>query len=97
MRLDARDGDTGWTVWHVEECRSVPDVLWVDDETARFCTIIIAFPHFLEQIHQAKKILIYTSRKLVLINPIADEETEVDVSSAGATEMDTAELASLER
>lgn len=31
MRLDARNGDCGWQVWHVPRARRMQHVVWVDD------------------------------------------------------------------
>lgn len=77
MRLDARDGDTNWNVFHVEECYQLQRVVWVDDTSAQWGAYegrIGVEPHIVT--HQARRIEIYPDRKLVLINPVADSESE---------------------
>lgn len=82
MRLDARQGATGYFVWHVEECRHVSCV-WVDDETNQWGDYTRPFnwhgPDGLgTTAHQARRIQIFLDRKLVLINPLADDAPAAD-------------------
>jgi hypothetical protein len=85
MRLDARKGDHFWRVWHVEECCVVKLCVWVDDETHRYgvrhspITIIDRRELLIDEF-QARKIVIYGSRRLVLINP-ADDDIEATVDT----------------
>lgn len=78
MRLDARNGDTGWNVYHAEFCSSVPNVLWIDDKLALWCDY--AYPlvaingQLLTEVHAAKRIRIIASSRLAIINPIEDED-----------------------
>jgi hypothetical protein len=81
MRLDARKGDTGYSVYHVERCEKVKHVVWVDDVTNEYG----AYPDVLIRpptrtgnlsitVHKARNILINTSTRLVLINPVDDSD-----------------------
>jgi hypothetical protein len=88
--LDARKGDTGYLVWDVPRACEVPFVLWVNDETAQYCRIVIdgvrmgnvGFVVDLDtgqkhDVVQARVIKIYPERRLVLVNPFElDDETE---------------------
>lgn len=87
MRLDARKGDTGWYVFHVPRAQCVPDVIWICDETHQWAQywrgtngrLIGITPFSLDyEVHQAKLIRIFPSRKLVLIDPIDDPDAEKD-------------------
>jgi hypothetical protein len=93
VRLDARKGDTYWTVYHAEECRVLKDVVWVDDETHQWGTYgqISATDTFLSLIdgrlptitHQARKIEICTGPRVVIINPIEDATPDSVVAAVG--------------
>ena len=78
MRLDARNGDTGWYVWHVGQARHVENAVWVDDDLARWADRprLPVDPEIAE--HQAQRIAILPSRRLVLIDPVGNEHDERD-------------------
>lgn len=86
MRLDARKGDIHWSIYHAEECRLLRYVLWIDSDTAQWCDVVqpmkLVDGELVTHTHQARKIAIYEDRRLVIINPIADEitikETEME-------------------
>jgi hypothetical protein len=59
-------------VWHVEECRLLDDVIWVDDETAKYCQFALVNNEVEVWITQARRIVMLDSRLLVLINPLDD-------------------------
>jgi hypothetical protein len=59
-------------IWHVEECRLLDNVIWVDDETAKYCQFAIVNNILEEWTTQARKIVMLDSRTLVLINPLDD-------------------------
>lgn len=75
MRIDARDAPHhDWYVWNVPRCREERMVLWVDDETnqyAQYQNRGAPFWHIVTI--QARRIAIYVSRKLVLIDPVEDD------------------------
>lgn len=76
MRLDAREGDGGYYVFHVPTCRPVPDVLWVDDETRQYFVVaayLMASDVYVGEVETAERIIIDQQRKLVLIDPVDDE------------------------
>lgn len=86
MRLDARKGDTGWNLWDVERCIVPKGVVWVDDETAQWgahdkdsegaFSYLVLYGEWSLITHQEKRIAIYPDRKLILFNPVADNESQ---------------------
>lgn len=75
MRLDSYNkGDVGWLVWHVEQCRQVDRVLWVDDVTAEYCQlrypIVVVGDELMADVVQVRRISILSSIHLVLVNPV---------------------------
>ena len=82
MRLDARKGDFPYFVWHAEECRELIHCVWVDDalcEWFEYCApyqLNAAGDGVIGSVYKAKKIDIYLGRRVVIVNPIADEEQE---------------------
>ena len=89
MRLDARNGDRFWDVWHVRECRKIEMCVFVDDQTCTWGE----YPGRFEMMthaaiygdlpvieHQAKSIRIIPARRLVLIDPIDDCDGAEDES-----------------
>lgn len=88
MRLDARKGDVQWSVWHVPSCRPVKGCVWIDDATATagFYTrpFVRCGDSFEIRTEQYERIRIVTDLRLVLIDPVDDQETETvaDVISA---------------
>ena len=80
MRLDARCGDHDWFVWECELMAQPKNVVWVDSATARYgvhpTPLRIGPDHMLViETIQAKRITILFESKLVLINPIPEEQT----------------------
>jgi hypothetical protein len=69
MRLDARQGDTGWPCYDAKRCRMVENVLWVDDQTARWGEMKTIY---WDVEHQEERITIYPSRRLVIFNQVDD-------------------------
>jgi hypothetical protein len=57
------------------------DVVWVDDETHQWAHHVFTPVGFVSCVHQARKVLIKTQAKMVLIDPTEDqdeaEETDV--------------------
>ena len=85
MRLDADKGDRDYTVFHVPTCRVLKYVVWVDDESARWCEIVVkgwaARAEF-----QAKRIHILLAQRLVLIDPVDPPGEEDEMELAGAVD-----------
>lgn len=85
MRLDARTGDTNWTIFHVPHCKQLKWVVWVDDERLQWgeypsreqmMSHARIYGELPIEVHQAERIAIVPSKRLVLINPIDDDEDE---------------------
>jgi hypothetical protein len=78
MRIDARQaGFVGaWLVWHAEQCRELKHVVWVDDESACYGQYVHPFilPGPMIETHQAKRIVINSSSRVVIINPVEDAD-----------------------
>lgn len=74
MRLDARNGapDAYYRVYHAERCEILHTVQWVDDVMAQYVEFSSNGLSFC--LVQAKKIVIYPSRMLIIINPVADPQ-----------------------
>jgi hypothetical protein len=77
MRLDARQGDTGWDVFDVPRCRSVPNVVAVDDESAELEVVDMPMRPgpggcVATRVERAKRIAILPHQRLVLIDPVDD-------------------------
>lgn len=86
MKLSALNGDIGWDTYHAEWMRFLPETVWIDDQTLEFGLIRYMHGGFAWiDIHKAKKILILPKRKLVLINPIADDVMDGKVSQIDYT------------
>jgi hypothetical protein len=96
MRLDAREGDTDWKVYHAERCEMLREVVWVDDEIRQWAEVALPVQvdpatgdSVLLRAFEAKKIEIIPLMRLVVINPIedvndasADEARELPVCAA---------------
>lgn len=84
MRLDARRGDNDWTVYHATRCEVLQGVVWVDDCTMQWCQhefpLRVVGDDVASRVYDAERIVIDGGRRLVLIDPVADEDdNEVDV------------------
>lgn len=79
MRLDARKGDHGYTIWDAKRCREIKRfVMWVDDETAQWGQVfgfVDGVP--VETTVQEDRITIYLSRKLIIFNEVDLGEPEL--------------------
>lgn len=85
MILHAKDGAHGFTVFHVPTTTTLKNVVWVDDVTMRYATLAHPiccdrFGNIQTEVHQAKKIRIFLSDKLVLIDPVDDSRSSEDVA-----------------
>lgn len=80
MRLDANKGDTDWNVWHAEELRELRFVLWIDDEAKQWAQAAQPLrpegDSLAVNVFSAKRISILPARRLVIVNPIEDDEDE---------------------
>lgn len=79
MKLDARKGKyDGWTVYHVRRCVVLRGVLWVDSDARQWfqyempLRLVDGEPY--GAIHDAGHIVIDPARRLVLIDPVDDED-----------------------
>lgn len=84
MRLDARNGDSGWRVFDCRLIREVEYVVWVDDALAQYGAWKDADDHKRgllsggePEVTQCDRIVIITDSRLVLIDPVADEEKDL--------------------
>lgn len=84
VRLDARKGDTGWQVWDCRRAREVPYCVWVDDTLAQYGSWLDELDHRRgllsgqePSVTQCDRIAIVTTSRLVLIDPIDDEEKDL--------------------
>lgn len=80
MRLDSRKGDTNWRVYHARRCVVLRNVVWVDDETCQWCQYDdpprVVGLDVASTVHQADRIVIDPSRRLIVIDPVEDAEDE---------------------
>jgi hypothetical protein len=80
MRLDSRNGDRDWPVYDAEAMRFLKDVVWVDDMEAMYGKlkepISVVNGELVLETHRARRIVIYPSRRLVVVNPVEDEADE---------------------
>jgi hypothetical protein len=95
MRLDARTGDTGWYVFDCAKCRPVEEVVWCDEETARWGQVLRDVPFVSHGtrlpfdallVRQEQRIRIYPERRLVLFNEVEldDEDTAITTTEEHA-------------
>lgn len=85
MRLDARLGDMGWRVFDCRRLREVRYCVWVDDAAAQYGAWLsdedFHFGGLLRggepPITQCDRIAIVTTSRLVLIDPVDDEEQDL--------------------
>jgi hypothetical protein len=77
VRLDSRLGHRGYTIFHVERCVQVRNVVWVDDQINCWAEYVqpLRFDGGLARVKvfEARRILILADRRLVLINPVGLE------------------------
>lgn len=67
-------------------------VMWVDDETAQWCEgLAVVNGTLMTRINQARNISIMAERRLIVINPIEDENKESIVNEAAAMSTTTLE------
>lgn len=82
MRLDARDGDGGYWVFHVPTCKPIRDVLWVDDVSLEYFVVhgymVMSNVYYGENHKAEKSIVIDKRRKIVLIDPVDDDPKPTD-------------------
>lgn len=85
MRLDSRYGDHGWDVFDIERCARVPQVVWVDDESATWGSPDFSVFGQLERVitgrlatitHHEKRIRILPESRTVLFNPLPDADAD---------------------
>ena len=79
-----------WTVFHVPTCSVVHNVVWVDDSSHKFsvsCGAMWCVGHD----EQAKKIVIFASRRLVMIDPLDDIGDEDETPVGLVKELSTVE------
>lgn len=92
MRIDAYapGNNCGWLVWHAEQCRQIPDVVWVDDQTSEWCQYVRPWRTvggaIARTIHKARRILILPERKTIIINPVADDTDQGRAVDVGVPE-----------
>ena len=95
MRLDARRGDNDWTVSHATRCEVLQGVVWVDDCTMQWFQYEMPLravgDEVVGELHDAERIVIDAARRLVVIDPVADEDDNpVDVIAEAPVQMGAA-------
>jgi hypothetical protein len=87
MRLDAMKGDSGWFVWHCRLMKTVDLVIWVDDFLAQYGAwpdrttleaALLSGKLSSPPVHQADRIAIITTKRLILIDPIGEQEQDFE-------------------
>lgn len=91
MRLDARVGHTGFTIYDAKRCGAVPNVRWVDSDSANWGEIdvsdsgrafAILYGDLPEIVHQEERISIYLERKLIIFNEVdLDDDEDVEAEN----------------
>jgi hypothetical protein len=81
MRLDARNGDAGWLVWHVPTCRRMRGVVSVDSDLLEVETYIRP-NQFINGVlatayERFARIVVLDVAKVVLLDPVPDAELEL--------------------
>jgi hypothetical protein len=78
--LKSEPGGPFYFVWHAAWCESPRYVVWVDDETAQWCQHLqplqVSSGEIAKVIHQARRIDIFTERRLVIIDSVEGSEAE---------------------
>ncbi len=81
MRIDATNSGKGWRAWDARRCYP-PALTFADDETHQYGTArVILGPdglpfRIIEVVRQAQCVRILRELKLILINPVEDEELD---------------------
>lgn len=92
MRIEAGRGVHGWTVFDVPHCCALKNVVWVDDEAHAYCVhrrdlFVPGMTELPREVREVRRVLILPDHRLVLIDPIDDDEPEsvADVIEAART------------
>jgi hypothetical protein len=77
VKLDARNGDTGWPCYDAKRCHMVENVLWVNSGDATWGELVgfdggPRAPVPVVATHQEERITIYPSRRIVIFNEVDD-------------------------
>lgn len=81
VRLDRTNAGPGWRAWHALQCRE-PVLTFADDETHQYGEPRVVLgpdglpARVIEVRRQAKCIRILPAQRLVLINPVDDEDVD---------------------
>ena len=67
-----------WAVYHSHDVKFMKNVVWVDDESNQYAIGRIIDNEVCESIYQADKVLIMTPIKLIVINPVIDNNMFMD-------------------
>jgi hypothetical protein len=90
MRLDARNGDSGWPCYDAKRCCMVRRVMWVDDLDATWGELVGLTQHDVVT-HQEERITIHQSRRLVVFNEVdAGDQADEKVADAISRPRETA-------
>jgi hypothetical protein len=93
MRLDARNGDSGWPCYDAKRCCMVQRVMWVDDLDATWGELVGLTQRgsFNVVTHQEERITIHQSRRLVVFNEVdAGDQADEKVADAISRPRETA-------
>jgi hypothetical protein len=81
MRLDARNGDKGWSIWDCRRACAIKGCVWVDDSLSEYG--VYAQPYkmvggrlFINEF-RADRIAIISESRLILIDPVSEEERDL--------------------
>jgi hypothetical protein len=84
MRLDARKGDKCWLVFDCRRVRRIRHCVWVDDAVSQYGAWENQSDHALGEaffmdppVTQCDRISIITTSRLILIDPVADDESDL--------------------
>lgn len=77
MRIDSRDGATGYRIYDAKRCCNVEHVIWVDTRTAKWGEIDHKETRLNRRLVvrtvQEERITVYPQSKLIIFNEIADD------------------------
>lgn len=92
MRITAGEDYRAWEVYHAQERRMLRNVLWVDDETAKWGEyaglVLSGVP--LVRINQAERIVIDEAALRITVNPGEWPEIPPEVHNTRAVDSDRA-------